>query len=116
MRCGMDGRYRVGAGSLPSLFQGVPAKVQSAEVHATASVVAGCPAEGGVLMVDRRAFVAGSVALAAAGRAAIGRAAAAPADPRPVDPRDIARDDWAPVDAIVARVLRRNIENGLRFV
>jgi polygalacturonase len=50
-------------------------------------------------MVNRRAFVAGSVAFAAAARAAIGRAAAAPADPR-----DIARDDWAPVDAIVARM------------
>lgn len=60
-------------------------------------------------MVDRRAFVAGFLAFAAAGRAAIGRAAAAPADPRPVDPRpvdprDIARDDWAIVDAIVARI------------
>jgi polygalacturonase len=99
MRCGRDSHYRVGAGSLPSLFQGVPTKVKSAEAPVTAIVVAGCLAEGGVLMVDRRAFVAGSVAFAAAGRAAIGRAAAAP-----VDPRDIARDDWGPVDAIVARM------------
>lgn len=50
-------------------------------------------------MVNRRAVVAGSFALAAAGRATIGRALS-----RPSDPRDSAETDWSAADAIVARM------------
>lgn len=51
-------------------------------------------------MVNRRAFVAGTCVLAAAGRAAIGHAAAMPATA--TDPATDA--DWATADAIVARM------------